>query len=123
MWHSIGADFIVVIHFLFVVFVGAGAFLVMKWRWILYLHIPAATWGALIEFLGLGCPLTPLEKSLRIAAGEEDYAGGFIQHYLVPMIYPGEITREMQIWVGVFVIIINIAIYGWVFMRRGRTKK
>lgn len=123
MWHSIAADFIVVIHFFFVVFVGAGAFLVLKWRWILYLHIPAATWGALIEFFGLGCPLTPLEKTLRIAAGEEGYAGGFIQHYLVPMIYPGEITREIQVWVGVFVIIINIAIYGWVFLRRGRTRK
>ncbi|MCH8347850.1 MAG: DUF2784 domain-containing protein [Proteobacteria bacterium] len=120
MWYSIVADLIVVLHLSFVIFVVAGGLLVLKWRWILYAHIPAAVWGVLLEFQGWGCPLTPLEKSLRITAGEEGYSGGFIEYYLVPLIYPGEITRDIQIWVGVFVIIINMVIYGLVIARRKR---
>jgi len=123
MWQTFAADIIVVIHFLFVVFVVAGGLLVLKWRRVIYMHIPAAIWGALLEFMGWGCPLTPLEKSLRITAGGEGYEGGFIQHYLVPLIYPVDLTRELQIWVGVFVVLINIVIYGWFLKRWKRQNK
>lgn len=120
MWYSIVADLIVVLHLSFIIFVVIGALLILKWRWVLYLHIPAAVWGALLEFQGWGCPLTPLENKLRLAAGEEGYSGGFIEHYIVPLIYPNEITRDMQIWVGVFVIVVNLVIYGLVIARQKR---
>lgn len=123
MWHTIAADLIVVLHLSFVIFVVMGGLLMLKWRRVLYVHIPAAIWGALLEFMAWGCPLTPLEKKLRVAAGEEGYSGGFIEHYLVPLIYPDEITRDMQIWVGIFVIAINMLIYGWVIMRWVKREK
>ncbi len=123
MGYSIAADFIVILHLGFILFVVMGAFLVLKWPRVLYLHIPAIIWGALIEFMNWGCPLTPLEKSLRMAAGEAGYAGGFIENYLVPLIYPGELTREFQIWAGFLVIFINGAIYGWIIVKRGKVRK
>lgn len=83
----------------------------MKWRWVIYLHFPALIWGVLIEFMGWICPLTPLENSLRKAAGEAGYEGGFVDHYIIPIIYPENLTREFQITVAVFIILINVAIY------------
>jgi len=124
MWYTLTADIIVIIHFLFVVFVVAGGLLVLKWRWVVYGHIPAAIWGALLEFMGWGCPLTPLEKSLRIAAGGEGYEGGFIQHYLVPLIYPGVLTRATQIWIGLVVILVNLVIYSRIIKQwKQKTRK
>lgn len=109
-----------VLHFGFVLFVVAGALLVLKWRWLAFLHIPAALWAVLIEFMGWGCPLTPLEQNLRMAAGQAGYSGGFLEHYLVPVIYPPALTRPLQIAIGVFVIVINLAIYRWVIKRPTR---
>ncbi len=82
------ADFLVVLHLGFILFVILGGFLVQKWRRVLLIHLPAVVWGVLIEFQGWICPLTPLEQKFRMAAGEEGYSGGFIQHYLLPIIYP-----------------------------------
>ena len=110
MWFSFAADLIVVLHLGFILFAVVGALLVLKWRWVLFLHIPAAAWATLIEFQGWLCPLTPLENSLRAAAGQTGYGEGFIAHYLLPIIYPAGLTREIQITLGIFVIAINPAI-------------
>lgn len=123
MWFSIAANLIVVLHLGFIIFAVLGALLVLKWRWVLFLHIPAAVWGALIEFQGWLCPLTPLENSLRAAAGQAGYGEGFIAHYLLPIIYPAGLTREIQITLGIFIIAINLAIYGWVIVRQKKHGK
>lgn len=122
MLYWIGANLIVIVHFAFVCFVVAGALLALKWRWIIFLHLPAAVWGALIEYQGWICPLTPLELKLRKAGGLEGYQGGFIEHYVLPVLYPAHLTRDDQIILGSFVVIINIAIYSWV-LSRGKKKK
>ena len=86
----------------------------------MWLHLPAAAWGVLIEFRGWICPLTPLESRLRILAGTEGYAGGFIEHYLLPVLYPAGLTRGVQITLGVLVLAVNLGIYGWILARRYR---
>ena len=113
------ADLVVGLHFLFVVFVVIGGLLVWRWRWVMWLHIPAAVWGALIELGGWICPLTPLEKSLRAKAGGAGYEGGFIEHYVLPVLYPGALTRETQVVLGVVVVAVNVGIY-WLVARRQR---
>ena len=122
MLYSILADIVVAIHFLFILFVALGALFVLKWPWVIYLHLPAAGWGALIMFMGWICPLTPLENRLRISAGEAGYSGGFIDQYLMPVIYPAGLTREMQIWLGLAVILLNVLVYVLVFIRRRKRK-
>lgn len=117
------ADFLVLFHFAFILFVIIGGFLVIRWRWIIWLHIPCAFWGALIEFTGWICPLTPWENSLRIAAGSSGYSGGFIEHYILPIIYPSGLTRELQIIFGTIVISINIIAYVLVFLKRKTIRK
>ena len=107
----------------FILFVISGGFLVIRWRWIIWLHIPCAIWGALIEFTGWICPLTPWENSLRIAAGSSGYSGGFIEHYILPIIYPSGLTRELQIIFGTIVISINIIAYVLVFLKRKTIRK
>jgi hypothetical protein len=111
MIEKIAADFIVLFHFAFILFVIIGGFLVLKWRWIIWLHIPCDIWGALIEFAGWICPLTPWENQLRIAAGNTGYSGGFIEHYILPIIYPSGLTRELQLILGSLVIFINLFAY------------
>jgi hypothetical protein len=113
------ADAVVVIHALFVLFVGGGGVLVLRWPRLAWAHLPVAIWGVLIETTGLICPLTPLEKALRVAAGGEAYEGGFIAHYLVPLIYPEGLTRAHQIALAALVIGLNGAIY-WRLVRRLR---
>jgi hypothetical protein len=80
-------------------------------------HLPTAVWGALIEFQGWICPLTPLENSLRAAAGEAGYQGGFIEHYLLPVLYPAGLTRGVQLALGSVVIAVNLAVYGLLLAR------
>jgi hypothetical protein len=116
--YRILADLVVGLHFVFVLFVLAGGLLVLRWPKAAYLHIPAALWGVVIEFAGWVCPLTPLEKSLRRMAGEAGYPTGFIEHYLVPVLYPSALTRNIQILLGVLVIALNVAIYMYVMQRR-----
>jgi len=86
-------------------------------------HLPAAVWGALIEFAGWVCPLTPLEVRLRVAAGEAPYSGGFIAHYLLPLVYPDELTRGMQVALGLGVLGVNAAVYGALLRRRRRARR
>lgn len=114
------ADLVVVVHLGFVVFVVAGGLLVLRWGWAAWLHVPAAAWGALIELGGWVCPLTPLEQWLRRRAGESGYQGGFVEHYILPILYPRELTREVQVVLGIGVVAVNLAVYGWVLWRRRR---
>ena len=113
------ADLVVGAHFLFVLFVVLGGLLVLRWPKVAYLHIPAAVWGAAIEFAGWICPLTPLENWLRRQAGDVDYSGGFIEHYVLPILYPSALSRDIQLLLGFLVIAVNLTIYGYV-LRRGR---
>ena len=117
MGYRILADVVVGIHALFVAFVMLGGLLALRRPWVAALHLPAAVWGALIELRGWICPLTPLEKSLRAAAGEAGYQGGFIEHYLLPVLYPAGLTRNVQLVLGAAVIVVNVAIYAVVLQR------
>ena len=112
------ADLLVALHFAFVLFVIFGGLLALRWRWVAYLHLPAAAWGALIEFTGWICPLTPLEQSLRRQAGMAGYEGGFIEHYILPVLYPAGLTRHIQLVLGAIVLALNLSIYLCVFLRR-----
>ena len=123
MVYRIAADLVVAVHLLFAVFVVSGGLLVFRWPWAGLVHVPAAAWGVLIEFTGWFCPLTPLENDLRTAAGDAGYAGGFIEHYVVGLIYPDELTRSMQIAIGVSVILVNAVAYGAVLARFFRSKR
>ena len=98
-------------------FVVLGGLLVLRWPRVAYLHIPAAIWGAAIEFLGWICPLTPLEHWLRRRSGGAGYSGGFIEHYILPVLYPSALTREIQLILGFLVIAVNLGIYGYVARR------
>lgn len=112
------ADAVVAVHFLFVLFVLFGGLLVLRWRWVRWLHLPAAAWGALIEFAGWTCPLTPLEKWLRRQGSGAGYEGGFIEHYILPVLYPRALTRNTQLVLGLVVVLLNVFIYWRVFRRR-----
>jgi hypothetical protein len=114
------ADVLVGIHFLFVAFVVLGGFLAWRWRRVAWVHVPAAVWGALIELAGWICPLTPLENALRARAGDAGYAGGFIEHYLIPIVYPAGLTRGTQIVLGVAAIVVNVVAYGALFAKMRR---
>ena len=103
---------------MFVLFVVLGGLLVLRWPRLAYLHLPAATWGVVIEFAGWVCPLTPLEQSLRLKAGEQGYSGSFIEHYLLPLLYPSALTRTIQVALGIIVIAVNLAIYGYLLRSR-----
>jgi len=122
MFSRLAADLLVIIHLIFIIFVVTGGFLVLKWRRMLYLHIPAAVWGAFIEFQGWICPLTPLEQHLRQAGGQSVYSGGFVEHYVESIVYPAGLTREMQIFFGIVVIAINLMTYGWLLIGLQRDK-
>ena len=117
MGSRILADLIVILHFVFVVFVVAGGALVLRWPRLAYVHLPAALWGAWIEFSGRICPLTPLEKALRTRAGEGAYSGDFIDHYVLPVLYPVGLTRGVQVWLGLGVVLVNVAVYAVVAWR------
>ncbi|MDG6773253.1 DUF2784 domain-containing protein [Thiomicrorhabdus sp. ZW0627] len=121
MLYQLAADFIVLLHFVFILFVLFGGFLVFRWPWMFWLQVPAAVWGALISLIGWTCPLTPMENSFRQAAGSSEvYSGGFIDRYLVTLVYPDGATREMAVAMGIAVIAINVAVYIWFGVRRKR---
>jgi hypothetical protein len=115
MLYRLGADFIVVLHVGFVLFVALGGLLALKWPRLAWLHLPAVAWGAFVEFSGWICPLTPLENWLRTQAGEAEYAGDFIPQCLSAVLYPEALTREVQIVLGTLVLAANVAIYGRVW--------
>ena len=114
--HGALADAVVVVHFAFVLFVLFGGLLVLRWRWVRWLHLPAAAWGALIEFAGWTCPLTPLEKWLRREGNLGGYEGGFVEHYILPVLYPQALTRNVQLVLGLIVVLLNLFIY-WRVLR------
>jgi cytochrome c biogenesis protein CcdA len=101
------ADAVLVVHLLFVLFVLLGGLLVLRSRWLAWWHLPAVAWGALVELARLQCPLTPLENALRRGAGEQ----GFIEYYLLPILYPAGLTPQIQLWLGVFVLALNALVY------------
>jgi hypothetical protein len=111
MPYGIAADAVLLLHLAFVIFVTLGAFLVLRWRRLMWIHLPAAIWGIWIEWSGSACPLTPLENELRVRAGESPYAGDFLDRYLVGFLYPGGLTREIQILLGLIVLVINGVLY------------
>lgn len=113
------ADAIVVIHFLFIIFVICGGLLVLRWPKMAIVHLPAVVWGAVVEIFGWICPLTPLENRFRDLAGETAYSGDFIGRYLLPVIYPENLTAEIQYILGGVVIIVNVMIY-FIVVRRHR---
>jgi hypothetical protein len=109
--NNILANAIVVIHFLFITFVICGGLLVIHWPRAAFAHLPAAVWGAAVEIFGWICPLTPLENRFHDLAGDAPYSGDFIARYLLPVIYPENLTTSTQQLLGGLVIIINIIIY------------
>lgn len=117
------ADVTVVLHFAFILFVVLGGLLAVRWPRIAWLHLPAAAWGAWVQFAGWLCPLTPLENWLRQRGGELGYTGGFIAQYLVPVVYPSSLTRGLQWLLGGLVLAINAAVYLVVLRRRARRKQ
>lgn len=120
-WRAL-ADAVVLFHLLFVAFAVGGGLLAFRWRWMPWLHLPALGWAAFVEFTGRICPLTPLENHLRAAAGAEAYAGGFVEHYLLPVLYPAGLTRELQWTLGAGLVAFNLAVYAllaWRPLRRG----
>ena len=122
MLYGIIADAIIIIHLLFillVVFGGLLSFWNIRWA---YIHLPAVIWGTVLEFMGWVCPLTPLENHFRHAGGATGYEGGFVEHYLIPAIYPVGLTREIQYILGVLVIGLNLGIYAFV-LKSWQTRK
>jgi len=116
------ADLTLLVHLAFIVFVVAGAVVVLRYPRLAWLHLPAATWGAYIEIAGRVCPLTYLENHLRLAAGQQGYADSFIEHYLVPLIYPAGLTHDLQLWLAAIVIVVNVLLYGYLLLRRRKTR-
>lgn len=114
------ADVVVVVHALFTVFVALGGLLVLRWPRLAWLHLPAALWGILIEYVGWVCPLTPLENALRRAGGEAGYGGGFVEHYVLRVLYPAGLTRGTQYVLGTLVLLVNVLVYAVLLHRRRR---
>lgn len=122
LMYTVLADLLVLLHFTFIVFVVAGGLLVYKWPVLAWFHLPAAAWGAVVEFQGWICPLTPLEIRLRDIAGERSYSGDFIDNYVLALMYPGGLTAEIQILLGCLVILLNMLIYTLIWQRRTQTQ-
>lgn len=116
------ADFTAITHLAFVIFVILGGLFAFKWKRMAWVHIPAAAWGVMIEFYGWICPLTYLENYFREKAGIFIMDKGFVAHYIMPVLYPAALTKDLQIKLGIFVIVINIVIYGLVIYRNRRRK-
>ncbi len=121
-WYGNLATLVVLGHFAFILFVMFGGLLALRWPRAPWLHIPCFVWGGWIEVSGGICPLTPLENELRGAAGETPYAGGFIEHYILAIIYPAGLTRTVQLTLAVGLVILNVAVYAWVIRRRIRER-
>ena len=114
------ADIVVLVHLAFILFVAAGGLLVLRWPRLAWAHVPAVVWGAMVELAGWVCPLTPLENRLRATAGEAVFSGGFIDQYIMPIVYPAGLTRGMQLTLGAAVIAVNLVVYGSLVFRRNR---
>ncbi len=122
MFYRLYADLILIIHLAFIIFVMLGGFLVLRRPRLMWLHLPAVVWGALSEFLGVLCPLTPMETTLRELGGGTGYEGDFIEHYITAVIYPSGLTRGTQIALGFGALLLNMAIYGYWLLRKRRSR-
>lgn len=111
MLYQTGAYAVALAHLAFILFVIGGAFAVLKWPRLAWIHIPAAVWGALIEFAGWPCPLTRFENDLLRKAGRAGYDTGFIEHYIFALVYPAGLTRGIEVTIGLFVLVLNVAVY------------
>lgn len=116
------ADLVVLVHVAFVVFAVLGGFLAARWRRLVWIHLPAVIWAVIVEFFGWVCPLTPLENWLRRRGGQAGYPSDFIAHYILPVLYPEELNREVQITLGALVLLINLSVYTWIFRRKKTTR-
>jgi hypothetical protein len=116
------ADAVLVTHAAFVAFVMLGGLLAWRRPWLAWLHLPVVAWGVGIELTGGICPLTPLENRLRSLAGEQGYPGGFVEHYLLALLYPDGLTRNVQLALGLLVLAVNVAIYGVAWRRLSRRR-
>jgi hypothetical protein len=115
------ADAVLMLHFAFVAFVLLGGLLLFRWRRLVWLHLPAAAWGVAIMFGGWICPLTPLENRLRRLAGESGIEGGFIEHYMLPLLYPSGLTRGIQMSLGLLALLLNLFVYFRIYRRAPST--
>ena len=115
MFYRLAAETVLLLHLAFIAFALLGAAIAARWRWLILVHLPAAAWGFFVEITGRICPLTHAENYLRIRAGQSGYAESFIEHYLLAIIYPAGLTREIQLVLASVVVLINVAIYAWLF--------
>ena len=122
MLARLAADLTLLLHLGFIAFALFGALLAWRWRWVPWLQLPAAAWGVFVEMTGRLCPLTSLENHFRHLAGEAGYAGGFIEHHLLPLIYPEGLTRELQYALAGVVLAVNMAVYGALLWRLQRER-
>ncbi len=122
MLYAVSADAVALLHAAFIVLALAGGLLAWRWPRAAWLHLPAAAWAALVELMAWPCPLTPLENALRRAAGEEGYAGSFVERWLVPWIYPPDLAPPTQVQLGLLVIAVNAAVYAFALVKRRRPR-
>lgn len=117
LWR-LAADALVLVHLAFILFVMLGGLLVWRWPRLCWLHLPAVAWGIVVEARHLTCPLTPWENQLRRAAGDAGYTGSFVEHYLLPVIYPAGLTPQIQLVLASLVVLVNASVYGVLLWRR-----
>ena len=120
MFFRLAADGVLLLHVAFILFAVLGAALAIRWRWIPYVHVPAAIWGVYVELSNRVCPLTYLENHFRALAGQAGYTESFLDHYVLAIVYPSGLTRDVQLVLAGIVIAVNLALYGWLFLRRSR---
>ncbi len=121
MLYGVSADAVLVFHFLFILFAVFGGFLVLYKKMVVWVHLPVVLWSSIVNLAGLTCPLTPIENFFRSAAGQLGYQGGFVEHYIAPIVYPAGMPRELELVAGVSIIAWNVAVYGflgWKSIRR-----
>jgi len=123
MIYRVAADAVLLLHLGFILFVVFGGWLVLSKPKLMWFHLPAAAWGAYVEFSGRVCPLTPLENQLRIASGSSGYSGGFIDRYVIPVVYPSALDRSHQVALGLGVVLVNAMLYGLLVNRRLRASR
>ena len=117
MYFRLAADSVLLAHLAFILFALFGGALAARWRWMPLVHLPMAAWAAFVELTGRICPLTDIENALRIRAGQSGYSQSFVEHYLLGLIYPDGLTRELQFALAATVVVVNLAIYAWLVWR------
>ncbi len=123
MGYRLAADSMIVAHFAYIVFVVVGGLIAFRARWVLWLHVPAVAWAIYVQYLGRLCPLTAWENRFRDLAGDAGYQGGFIEHYLIPIVYPPGISMEWHLVLGTAVVLINGAVYAGLIAQARNTRR